>query len=67
MVIGMAIVFGFLALLVLAVNMLTLMVERYFPVQASGQQNESISATARRSGDIAAITAAIAQYRKKYH
>ncbi len=66
MVTGMVIVFGFLALLVLAVNMLTLLVERYFPVQPAGQQTEPISATARHPHDIAAITTAIAQYRKKY-
>jgi len=66
MVTGMGIVFGFLTLLVLAVNMLAVLVERYFPVQSTSQQTEPVSATARHPNDIAAITTAIAQYRKKY-
>lgn len=66
MVIGMSIVFGFLAVLVLAVYMLRLLVQRYIPVQLTSQQGVPVSVTANDSGVIAAITAAVTQYRNKH-
>ncbi len=66
MLTGMFIVFSFLALLVLAVDLLKILVQRYFPVQPTGQQ-EVVSVTANDSRIIAAITAAVTQYRNKHH
>ena len=60
MLIGMGIVFLFLAMLIVAVNLMSAIVLRYFPVptapkSGSGDQNV-----------IPAITAAIHQYRSKH-
>ena len=66
MVVGMSIVFCFLALLVLAVNMQTLLVQRYFPAKPTSLQVASVSKTANDPSVIAAITAAVVQYRNKH-
>jgi oxaloacetate decarboxylase gamma subunit len=63
MLLGMLIVFGFLALLVLIIGGMSVFVQRFFPDMpgqlALGQFHED-------PGVIAAITAAVHQYRKKY-
>lgn len=64
MVTGMGIVFLFLAMLVVAVNMMSWTVQRYFP-----QAPESLDVSDSHATDanvIAAITAAVHQYRNKY-
>jgi oxaloacetate decarboxylase gamma subunit len=63
MFIGMGIVFGFLALLVLSISAMSSLVQRFFPEITSshlavGQHDDP--------GIVAAITAAVQQYRKKY-
>lgn len=64
MLIGMVIVYAFLTMLVLAINMMSYMVQRFFPEKPNthlpmGQQVDD-------PGVLAAISAAIHQYRKKY-
>ena len=66
MVVGMSIVFCFLALLVLAVNMQTLLVQRYFPAKPTSLQVAPVSTAANDPNVIAAITAAVTQYRSKH-
>jgi oxaloacetate decarboxylase gamma subunit len=67
MIIGMVIVFAFLALLVVMVNIMTWMIQRFFP-----EDNIIIAPAASAStshtdaGIIAAISAAVHQYRSKY-
>ncbi|MDD4915652.1 MAG: OadG family protein [Methylococcales bacterium] len=63
MLIGMGIVFGFLALLVLSIGCMSSLVQRFFPEisgshLAAGQHDDP--------GIVAAITAAVQQYRKKH-
>jgi oxaloacetate decarboxylase (Na+ extruding) subunit gamma len=63
MLIGMGIVFAFLAMLVVAITTMSSVVQRYFPDVPSshlpGQHFDD-------PGVIAAISAAVHQYRKKY-
>jgi oxaloacetate decarboxylase gamma subunit len=64
MLLGMGIVYSFLAMLVLAIKVMSSLVTRYFPEIpgahfASGQAGDD-------PGTIAAITAAVHQYRKKH-
>ena len=63
MLLGMGIVYGFLAMFVLAISAMSAVVQRYFPdlsaQQISARQIED-------AGVLAAITAAVHQYRKKY-
>lgn len=66
MVTGMAIVFIFLAALVVAVNLLAKLVERFFPVQAVINNPASTNPAVNNAGVIAAITAAVNQYRKNH-
>jgi oxaloacetate decarboxylase (Na+ extruding) subunit gamma len=68
MVTGMAIVFIFLAALVVAVNLLAKLVERFFSVQqvSNSSAPASISSEANNAGIVAAITAAVTQYRKDH-
>ncbi len=66
MLIGMVIVFAFLALLVVMVNIMTTVIQRFFPEQAiSNITPTSASASHTDAGVIAAITAAVHQYRNK--
>ncbi len=64
MVTGMGIVFLFLAMLVVAVNMMSWTVQRYFP-QTPESDDVSNSHTTE-ANVVAAITAAVHQYRKKH-
>ncbi len=67
MVIGMVIVFAFLALLVLLVNIMTWGVQRFLPEPPiSIAPSTSASTSHTNAGVIAAISAAVHQYRSKY-
>jgi oxaloacetate decarboxylase gamma subunit len=66
MLIGMGIVFAFLAMLIVMVNLMTAMVQRFFPEPPMPDVTPaSASAGHTDAGVIAAISAAIHQYRKK--
>ena len=65
MLVGMGIVFTFLVMLIGAVNVMSKLVQRYFPEP----QEIVLSTTAAPKEDratIAAISAAVHQYRTKY-
>ncbi len=64
MLIGMGIVYGFLAMLVVAIKMMSSMVLRFFPDMPAGQHAGSHHGD--DLGTIAAISAAVHQYRLKY-
>ncbi|MGR8930165.1 MAG: OadG family protein [Gammaproteobacteria bacterium] len=64
MLIGMGMVFAFLAMLIIAIKVMSSMVLRFFPEIPSGQHPGSHHGD--DLGTIAAITAAVHQYRKKY-
>ncbi len=66
MVSGMLIVFIFLAMLVVAVNGLRVLVERFFPEPVITESSEK-PYSQQQSGVVAAITVAVTQYRKKHH
>ena len=67
MIIGMLIVFAFLALLVVMVNIMTWAIQRFFPEQPiSITPTKSASTSHTNTGVIAAITAAVHQYRSKH-
>ncbi len=66
MLVGMAIVFVFLAALVLAVTLLRVVVDRFFPAQVIVKPEMSSPSNGNESATIAAISAAVSQYRKKY-
>jgi oxaloacetate decarboxylase (Na+ extruding) subunit gamma len=61
---GMGIVFVFLAMLVVAINLMSAMIQRYFPgvTPKTGNLSGGID-----KATVAAITAAIHQYRNKHH
>lgn len=64
MLVGMGIVFLFLAMLIVAVNLMSAIILRFFPSAPA-----SPTASGSKSGDpsvIAAIAAAIHQYRSKH-
>jgi oxaloacetate decarboxylase gamma subunit len=63
MLIGMGIVFGFLALLVLSIGTMSSLVQRFFPEVSISHLPVSQHDD---PGLVAAITAAVQQYRKKY-
>ncbi len=65
MLLGMGIVFGFLAMLVLTIQTMSSVVTRYFPEMP--EQHPAIKQTGEDPGTLAAITAAVHQYRKKHH
>lgn len=67
MTIGMAIVFAFLIMLIAAVNIMSSIMQRWFPVQQAAKTAVNVSAGADDSGVVAAITAAVTQYRSKHH
>jgi len=64
MLIGMGIVFGFLALLIVTIKMMSSMILRFFPDMPTGQHTGSHHGD--DLGAIAAISAAVHQYRLKY-
>jgi oxaloacetate decarboxylase gamma subunit len=68
MLIGMGIVYAFLALLIVMVNVMTSVIQRLFPVTLI-PKNRSVSTlpSTPDAGVIAAISAAVHQYRNKYH
>ena len=63
MLIGMGIVYGFLAMLVFAIMAMSSVVQRYFPDMPV---SHPMGNPADDPGVLAAITAAVHQYRKKY-
>ncbi len=66
MLIGMGIVFAFLALMIVMVNIMTYTIEKFFPEPAINEiHSASASAGHTEAGVIAAISAAIHQYRNK--
>jgi len=64
MLIGMGIVYGFLALLVVSIDAMSMLVKRFFP--ESPTIHPAISHHQDDPGIVAAITAAVQQYRKKH-
>ncbi len=67
MLIGMGIVFAFLALLVVMVNIMTKVLRRFFSApSAPDMPLASASAGHTDAGVIAAISAAVHQYRNKH-
>lgn len=67
MLTGMAIVFSFLALLIVSVNLMSAVIMRYFPLQQVVKPLDMPSAEGGDAGIIAAITAAVQRYRGKHH
>ncbi len=67
MLIGMGIVFAFLALLIVMVNIMTAVIQRFFPEDPMLDVSPVSASTSHTdAGIIAAISAAIHQYRSKY-
>jgi len=67
MLIGMGIVFAFLVLLIVMVNFMTLILQRFFPEQPVTVIPPSSASTRHtNAGTIAAISAAVHQYRNKH-
>ncbi len=67
MLIGMGIVFAFLALLIVLVNIMTFVIQRFFPEEPVTIVTPSLASTSHTdAGVIAAISAAVHQYRNKY-
>ncbi|KAF3981664.1 MAG: OadG family protein [Methylococcales symbiont of Hymedesmia sp. n. MRB-2018] len=67
MIIGMVIVFAFLAMLVVMVNIMTWVVQRFFPAQPiTITPIVSASTSHTDASVIAAITATVHQYRDKH-
>ena len=60
MLVGMGIVFTFLSMLVVFINVMSSFVQRFFP------ENPIVSQSGEDPRMIAAITAAVHEYRKKY-
>lgn len=65
MLLGMGIVYSFLALLVVAIKTMSSVVSRYFPDMP--ELHPAIKQSGEDPGTLAAITAAVHQYRKKHH
>lgn len=67
MMIGMVIVFAFLAMLIVMVNIMTTVIQRFFPEDPMLDVSAvSASTSHTEAGVIAAISAAVHQYRNKY-
>ena len=68
MAIGMGIVFAFLALLIVMVNLMTSVIQRFFPETHIADLTPASALTSHTdAGVIAAITAAVHQYRNKHN
>ncbi|MCK5829029.1 MAG: OadG family protein [Methylococcales bacterium] len=66
MLIGMGIVFAFLALLIVMVNIMTAVIQRFFPEDSVLDVSPMTAPTSHtEAGVIAAISAALHQYRNK--
>jgi len=66
MILGMGIVFAFLAMLVVMVNIMTSVIQRFFPeTPVTVVTPASASTSHTEAGIIAAISAAVHQYRNK--
>jgi len=66
MLIGMGIVFAFLALLIVMVNIMTTVIQRFFPEPPVTEVLPASASTSHTdAGVIAAISAAVHQYRNK--
>lgn len=65
MLIGMGIVYAFLALLIVTVNAMSAIVQRYFPDVPTGTPTSQTQTSGQDAGTLAAIAAAVHQYRKK--
>jgi oxaloacetate decarboxylase (Na+ extruding) subunit gamma len=64
MIVGMGIVFLFLAMLVIAINLMSMLIQRYFPdAPVPGRTPVTIGTDA---STIAAIAAAVHQYRNQH-
>lgn len=63
---GMGIVFLFLTMLVVAINVMSALVRRYFPEEPISKSVPGITTDIDKSV-VAAITAAVHQYRKKHN
>jgi oxaloacetate decarboxylase gamma subunit len=61
---GMGIVYLFLIMLVFAINLMSAVVQRYFPGSLSKFRSEP---SGLDKGTVAAISAAVHQYRNKHH
>lgn len=66
MLAGMGIVFLFLTMLVLAINMLSSLIERFFPEAPNLVGTTTTTSSGIDKNTIAAITAAVHQHRNKY-
>ncbi|MBL1265431.1 OadG family protein [Candidatus Methylomicrobium oryzae] len=62
MIVGMGIVFLFLALLVVAINTMSSLIQRFFPEPPKAAKTVKIETD---QATVAAITAAVHQYRSK--
>lgn len=62
MIVGMGIVFLFLALLVVAINMMSTLIQRFFPEEPKTANVVKIDTD---KATVAAISAAVHQYRSK--
>ncbi|MFK5948870.1 MAG: OadG family protein [Methylococcales bacterium] len=67
MFIGMGIVFAFLALLIAMINIMTAIIQRFFPEEPITATVPSSALTSHTdAGTIAAISAAVHKYRNKH-
>lgn len=66
MFVGMGIVFSFLTMLVVVINMMSSLVQRFFPEVQANTVNVPAAAIGTDKRTIAAITAAVHQYRSKH-
>ncbi len=67
MLAGMGIVFLFLTMLVVVINAMSTLIARYLPEEAVSHNTASVTVNAETSKNyIAAITAAIHQYRRTH-
>lgn len=67
MLLGMGIVFAFLAMLIVMVNIMTATIQRFFPEAPISVVNPTSASTTHTDANvIAAISAAVHQYRNKY-
>lgn len=66
MFVGMGIVFLFLTMLVIVINVMSGLIQRYLPEESVSSINPITQNTATDKNYIAAITAAVHQYRRTH-